>query len=581
MTSALLEYALGYLDRGWSVVPIQPRGKKPLVAWQEYTTRKPKISEIKYWWSRWPDANIAIVTGKISDIVVVDVDTNRGGTPHALFDASPTGLISKTGSGGYHLFYKYPAQTNHVPNRVGQDGVDIRGDGGYVVGPPSAHTSGKLYKFIQRGNLGKAPGWILDTPTRGENNHNKWLSDILSGCSEGNRNDSCAKISGYFAKKGMAKDVAFQLLKLWNSNNDPRLSDKELHTTLNSIYKTSFRHIQTVHESNLGEFPVLSIKDYMTKYGGSTVRWDVDEWLPEKTIAFVVSPPGTYKTWMTLDLAVSVASGDKFLGQFEVKNPGPVLIVQQEDFHGQIAERIGIIHHSKFKPHFSGNGEEFESFVPKDIPVFLHPDRKLRFDDENIINSFTQQIKSLNPKLVIIDPLYSAGNTDNYMTKTAEQMFVLKRIRDEIGCGFLVVHHTKKNTETSSRERLWGSQFLNAFLETGWQIKPGSKTGSVIVRRHFKTRGDMDDLELEFDINTESPYKYKVYSKQGDFTEETDAIINQITKVLQDSSMTISELSTKCGVHRSTMSRKLKYMEKEGLVRKEGNKLILSDLPDF
>src|SRR5690606_11586929 len=114
----------------------------------------------------------------------------------------------------------------------------------------------------------------------------------------------------------------------------------------------------------------------------------------------------------------------------------------------------------------------------------------------------------LRPALVILDPLYSAAMTDDYMTKSAEQMLRLKIIRDRYGCSFLVAHHTTKHADSMERSRLWGSQFLNALLETGWQVKRSENDGSIIVRRHFKdTQNPAGNEREEFDNLTDNvPY---------------------------------------------------------------------------
>ena len=71
--------ALGYLSRGWSVIPIEPRGKRPLTAWLEFESRCASPREVEGWFTRWPQANVGIVTGRVSGLVVIDVDARHGG----------------------------------------------------------------------------------------------------------------------------------------------------------------------------------------------------------------------------------------------------------------------------------------------------------------------------------------------------------------------------------------------------------------------------------------------------------------------------------------------------------------------
>jgi hypothetical protein len=153
-----------------------------------------------------------------------------------------------------------------------------------------------------------------------------------------------------------------------------------------------------------------------------------------------------------------------------------------------------------------------------DLPIYVHPDRQLRFDNKQVIEEMERQIATVRPKVVLIDPLYSTTNTtDNYMADLANRMMVLKTWRDKYGCSFVIAHHSKKNLDPDStaREDSWGSQFLNAFLEAGWQIRrnPRLAPTEVIVRRHSKVMGNQNPISLTFDISTVFPMKYVVTAR--------------------------------------------------------------------
>ncbi len=125
--------ALRLVTMGRSVIPVG-LNKRPMIAWQEFQKRLPTKEEIEKWFTQWPEAQLAMVTGNISNVCVVDVEKEFG-------DYKTLGLpdtaVSKTGGGGWHLFYQY---VEGVRNRAKLDGkdVDIRGEGGYVLIPPSS-----------------------------------------------------------------------------------------------------------------------------------------------------------------------------------------------------------------------------------------------------------------------------------------------------------------------------------------------------------------------------------------------------------------------------------------------------------
>ncbi len=144
-----------------------------------------------------------------------------------------------------------------------------------------------------------------------------------------------------------------------------------------------------------------------------------------------------------------------------------MILVQQEDFHGSIVERLTTVIQSRFELDAPPGGDEFMSPGMPDLPLYVHPHRRLRFDDDDVVAQFARQIHGVRPALVIVDPLYSAVSTEAYMAQAMEKMFVIKTLRDTYDTSFVVAHHTRKS-EQGGRMDAWGTQFLNAFLETGW-----------------------------------------------------------------------------------------------------------------
>ena len=157
--------ALGYGAKGWGVLPLhQPKNgvcscgkpdcgspaKHPLTTngLKDASTNPEQINK---WWTRWPDANIGVITGKVSGIVVVDVDPEKGGMEswnelqdiHGRVDT----LTAVTGGGGIHLYFQAPAE--ELKSTAGEmgPGLDTRAEGGYVVAPPSMHISGRRYEW--------------------------------------------------------------------------------------------------------------------------------------------------------------------------------------------------------------------------------------------------------------------------------------------------------------------------------------------------------------------------------------------------------------------------------------------------
>ncbi len=143
-----LEYA-AFLR--WKVFPVGT-DKKPLIKdWPNAATDDQE--QIRRWWERWPEAGIGLVCGQRSGVYVVDIDSRHEGTESwqqlVFTHGEPMTLQSRTGGGGYHLFFQAPSfELGNSAGKLGR-GIDTRGDGGYVVLPPSPHPSGAAYEWVQ------------------------------------------------------------------------------------------------------------------------------------------------------------------------------------------------------------------------------------------------------------------------------------------------------------------------------------------------------------------------------------------------------------------------------------------------
>ena len=160
----LFKAALSYARRGIPVFPCEPGGKRPLT-YNGFWDATTDTGRVKAWWGRWPDANVGVPTGKGSGLLVLDVDPRDGG-PESLAALErengplPETARVRTGGGGVHVFFRYPAE-KEVRNSAGWLGLglDVRGEGGYVVVPPS-RTQGS-YEWIDRSRPVEA-AWLVE-----------------------------------------------------------------------------------------------------------------------------------------------------------------------------------------------------------------------------------------------------------------------------------------------------------------------------------------------------------------------------------------------------------------------------------
>lgn len=161
-----LKPALAYAARGWRVLPVHEGEKRPVLHdWPNLASSDPQ--QIADWWIQFPNRNIGLATGSGSGFFVLDVDPKNGGrgTLTALEVENgplPHTYSVRTGSGGWHYYFRMPDfDLGNSPGQLKGTGIDIRGNGGQVVAPPSLTTVG-AYKVLRGDPVVPAPEWLLE-----------------------------------------------------------------------------------------------------------------------------------------------------------------------------------------------------------------------------------------------------------------------------------------------------------------------------------------------------------------------------------------------------------------------------------
>ena len=259
-----VDFARVYALRGWPVFPVHlavreacscgkpactNKGKHPQTAHSFYdaTTDEDVIrtwGEVDY-----PRANIGIRTGKESGLVVLDIDPDKGGEEslrqlEAQYESLPETVTVVSGGGGRHLYFQHPG--GQVPSTSGKLGLglDTRGDGGYIVAPPSWHASGEAYKWETGKNpiqvpLAPLPAWLSDLlqgPPGQESSPRERTSIAAQVIPEGRRNETLTSIAGAMWRQGMIEEAVTTALLIENTRRcRPPLPEEEVKRIVRSI----------------------------------------------------------------------------------------------------------------------------------------------------------------------------------------------------------------------------------------------------------------------------------------------------------------------------------------------------------
>jgi putative DNA primase/helicase len=269
--TALLEAALALAARGLPVFPLHYPNHRDGRAWcscgapdcgnigkhpyarlapRGFTDATADRETVERWWGS-TECNIGMPTGAASGLVVLDVDPRHGGDDSLAalerrHGALPATWRFLTGGGGEHILFRHPGVA--IRNTAGKlgDGLDIRGDGGYIVVPPSLHASGRRYAISVDHHpdevaLADMPEWLrgllcarpMASPATMPES---WRRLVRDGVGEGRRNDAIARLAGLLLRKGIDPYVTLDLARTWNAVRcRPPLEDAEVVAIVNSI----------------------------------------------------------------------------------------------------------------------------------------------------------------------------------------------------------------------------------------------------------------------------------------------------------------------------------------------------------
>lgn len=265
--------------RGVSIFPIPYGSKKANQPWKQYQTEPPTEDQIEKWFGNGTPSNIAIVTGFLSELVVVDADNDEA---VAWVEAKlPKTPIWVRTAKGIHYYYRHPAKPIRnkvkIPTSEGDLSIDVRGDGGYVIGPGSRHPSGAIYEpcdaFLDDKSWESIPtfetSW-LEGPYASNPNYKKarlYLNNT-PGAVEGNGGDNqtfkvaCKLIRGF----GLSDEEALNLMHEWNKKCSPPWNQIDLEAKLKNARDYGNEPFGSMVDDQTEEINEQD-KDLYNKYG--------------------------------------------------------------------------------------------------------------------------------------------------------------------------------------------------------------------------------------------------------------------------------------------------------------------------
>lgn len=534
----LREAAQYYLRLGLAVFPIKPKSKQPITPHGVKDASRDE-KQIEQWWSQYPDANIGIATGAVSGgLVVIDLDVKPdqgidGRVTLREWEAEHGKLpgdtwLSITGGGGYHYCYQ---SRDTVKNRTSiYEGIDIRGDGGYIVAPPSIHESGRAYEWEQDPllyPLADVDQVVTDFLFPAPEDWERKGFQVPEQIPEGSRTDTLVKLVCSQQAKGLSDEAIRAAVRVENETKCiPPLTDVELEREVFPALKryekgtvpyqgkdfskrSNWRGQPPKREKNLSVTPLVEIAEQIP-------NWLITDYIPRYQITSLAGEGGSGKTTIWCAIAAAVSSGmmpfllkgDGYEDAGITLQPGKVMIFSSEDSLEYTLRR-----------RLRKNGANLDNIVS----ISISDDR---FEEVKFNSQFLDDLLDAHrPILCIFDPIQAFVPPEIRMGDRNAMRSCLSPLigyGEKYGTTFLIVVHSNKQSGVWGRKRMADSSDV---WDISRSVLMAGETNQAGLRylAHEKSNYGCTGSTILFTIEDEV-IQWKGYTtkKDRDFVVEAD-----------------------------------------------------------
>lgn len=467
---AILDAALEYADAGYAVIPVRRSDKAPLTE-HGLSDASKDASTIRAWWDRFPDANVAVVCGAASgNLVALDVDVKDGKqgdfyihswqSEHGDF---PETVVQITGSGGMHFFFRCENLSEFKNTVEAIPGVDVRGDGAYVVVHPSVYADGRTYEWKHGVSLldvdevataNESVIELLSLNKRNKKSRSKVASRSMRDVKAGARNSTLFRYASAQRRYDVPYDVCLSACEHLSAEWSQPLADSEIRKIVDSAYRFE------PDEANIyGEAPEpepsgddLTIPT-LEEFPEKDVQWLVPGYIPREQITLLCGTGGTGKTSIWVSLLASLSSGSRTL--FDGTSPDS--FIQKQD-----PMRVMFFSGEDTVEHVIKKRLHAQKATMRNIVTVSMDDerfRKIRFGSTYL----EKLIEKYRPAVCVFDPLQSFLDEKVDMAKRnsmRQNMQYLIEWGKRYGTTFLIVVHTNKLQNAWGRNRIADSADL-------------------------------------------------------------------------------------------------------------------------
>ncbi|SRR6266540_1946292 len=301
-------------------------------------------------------------------------------------------------------------------------------------------------------------------------------------------------------------------------------------------------------------FPVIPVS--AIERDESRPRWLIDGLWGASAVGLVGGQPKVGKTFLAIDMAVSVASGTKCLGTYRVAQPGRAILYHAEDSLGAIRDRTeALVRHRRL------------SLRDLDLQVITVPSLRLDFPEHR--ERLLRTLEPLGPRLLVLDPLVRLHSRDeNDSSQIAELLSFLRELQRRLDLAVVLVHHLRKSgaPQEQSGLGLRGSGDFWAWLDSGLYLRRSGN--NLILSMEHRAVAAPDPVCLRMTRDGESFAHLEVVSGSTEEPGESTSLRDAILETLQGCELTREALRAKLSVKNSRLGEALASLMEEGRIER-------------
>jgi hypothetical protein len=376
--------AVDYRRRDYSVIRL--KGKIPAEPWAEYQEHRMSTEEIEA--KPWP--GVGIVTGAISGIVVLDADSPEAEEELKRRGHSATPMVRT--ARGVHAYFRHPG--GELPTRIGLgNGLDLKGDGGYVVAPPSKHPSGSVYEWVislEDAEPAPLPAWAIEEiRVRGRR---ATAEDLGEEIPNGSRNKIITSLAGTLRRRGLGETAIYAALLGINAKMcRPPLPNLEVQTIAASVSRYA------AEEDFYSSAPREGVADERKTLVFKTAR-QVAEETPEE-VDWIARP------WLAKGAITEVDGKIKAAGKTTFVSHKVACIVDGRPFMGEPTTKTKVVWLTEQSPATFRKVLERANLTDRDDVVVLHFHDAMGMEWGDVARMATDKALEIGGNLLVVDTL--------------------------------------------------------------------------------------------------------------------------------------------------------------------------------